>query len=438
MFQTVDVLKEELLSLEPMKDSDKRRLDEKFRLEFNYNSNHIEGNTLTYQDTKVLLLKDILPQGKLYQMRELEEMKAHDLAYALIREWAADPDREITQTDIRELNKIILVKDFYKDAITPEGQPTRKIIRAGEYKSDPNSVLLSNGEIFHYADPLDVPVKMQELMDWYRDEKTSLHPITLAAVFHHKFVLIHPFDDGNGRISRLLMNYILLKNGFPPVIIKSTEKQKYLNALRLADAGNLEAFIKYISEQLSWSLEISIKAAKGEEITEPDDWEKELSILAKQEDSIPERKTVDVLILKFKENLFPLFNLLKTKAEKSMLPLFENVITKVQLDNLDLTAYLNNPDIDFEKLRTNAIKIEKNQLLSCLFYLQRYKKDGLNVFSIDNRLNIRLESYKYIITFYENKNVKIEKLYKENLTEEESEIIANEWGKMVLDGIKKI
>ncbi|MBK8855710.1 MAG: hypothetical protein IPN10_16800 [Saprospiraceae bacterium] len=75
--------------------------------------------------------------------------------------------------------------------------------------------------------------------------------------------------------------------------------------------------------------------------------------------------------------------------------------------------------------------------MSCLFYLQRYKKDGLNVFSIDNRLNIRLESYKYIITFYENKNVKIEKLYKENLTEEESEIIANEWGKMVLDGIKK-
>ncbi|MBK6566182.1 MAG: Fic family protein [Saprospiraceae bacterium] len=283
MFQTVDVLKEELLSLEPMKDSDKRRLDEKFRLEFNYNSNHMEGNTLTYQDTKVLLLKDILPQGKLYQMRELEEMKAHDLAYALIREWAADPDREITERDIRELNKIILVKDFYKDAITPEGQPTRKIIKAGEYKSDPNSVLLANGEIFPYADPLDVRVKMQELMDWYRNEKDSIHPVILAAVFHHKFVLIHPFDDGNGRISRLLMNYILLKNGFPPVIIKSTEKQKYLNALRLADAGNLEAFIKYISEQLSWSLEISIKAAKGESVEEMGDVSKKLDILLKQE-----------------------------------------------------------------------------------------------------------------------------------------------------------
>lgn len=283
MFQTVDALKEELLSLEPIKDSDRRRLDEKFRLEFNYNSNHMEGNTLTYQDTKVLLLKDILPQGKLYQMRELEEMKAHDVAYAMIREWAADQDREISERDIRELNKIILVKDFYKDAITPEGQPTRKIIKAGEYKSDPNSVLLTNGEIFHYADPLDVPVKMQELMDWYRDEKTSLHPITLAAVFHHKFVLIHPFDDGNGRISRLLMNYILLKNGFPPVIIKSAEKQKYLNALRMADAGKMEAFINYISEQLSWSLEISIKAAKGESVEEMGDVSKKLDLLLKQE-----------------------------------------------------------------------------------------------------------------------------------------------------------
>ncbi|MBK6362563.1 MAG: Fic family protein [Saprospiraceae bacterium] len=184
-------------------------------------------------------------------MRELEEMKAHDMAYAMIREWAADPSREISERDIRELNKIILVKDFYKDAITPEGQTTRKIIKAGEYKSDPNSVLLANGEIFHYADPLDVPFKMQELMDWYRNEKDSIHPVILAAVFHHKFVLIHPFDDGNGRISRLLMNYILLKNDFPPVVIKSTEKQKYLNALRMADAGKMEAFIKYISEQLS-------------------------------------------------------------------------------------------------------------------------------------------------------------------------------------------
>ncbi len=346
IFNKINHLKSEF-SVLTMSEKDQRRLDEKFRLEFNYNSNHMEGNTLTYQDTKVLLLKDILPQGKLYQMRELEEMKAHDVAYAMIREWAAEPDREITERDIRELNKIILVKDFYKDAITPEGQPTRKIIKAGEYKSDPNSVLLANGEIFYYADPLDVPVKMQELMDWYRDEKTSIHPITLAAVFHHKFVLIHPFDDGNGRLSRLLMNYILMKNGFPPVIIKSAEKQTYLNALRLADAGDMEAFIRFIAEQIIWSLEISMKAAKGESVEEMGDLSKKLDLLLKQESlkgdvagkySI---KKVDALMNNSFKNLFQGLEQLLEKFDM----LYSNRKLTLTINNLNIIDITNASNI---------------------------------------------------------------------------------------------
>lgn len=86
------------------------------------------------------------------------------------------------------------------------------------------------------------------------------------------------------------MNYMLLRYGFPPIVIKSVDKSKYLNALRLADAGNFEAFIDFIADQVIWSLELSIKAAKGESIEEPNDWEKELSILSKSEDTIPERK----------------------------------------------------------------------------------------------------------------------------------------------------
>jgi Fic family protein len=278
-FEHIDILLKDFNTLLPMSDKDQRRLDEKFRLEFTYNSNHMEGNTLTYQDTKALLLKEIVPQGEIYTMRELREMEAHDASFALIKAWAADPEREMNATNLKELNKLILVKDYWKDAQTVDGQPSRKQIKVGEYKSTPNSVQLSNGEMFHYADPIEVIALIQDLFDWYNAEKNNIHPIEVAARFHHAFVHIHPFDDGNGRISRLMVNYILMRNGLPPIVIKSSEKSKYLNALRLADVGDMEAFIAYIAEQVEWSLDVSIKAAQGLSIDEPGDLDKKLERL---------------------------------------------------------------------------------------------------------------------------------------------------------------
>ena len=215
-------------------------------------------------------------------MRDYEEMKAHDVAFQKIKEWAADTDMPLTEKDIRELNQIILVQPFWKDAITPEGQPTRRQITVGSYKTQPNSVRLPNGELFEYTAPQEVPIQMQALMEWYRDEQAALHPVTLAAMFHYKFVCIHPFDDGNGRVSRLLMNYVLLAHKLPPVVIKSSDKQNYLHALHLADTGQYEAFIRYIAQQVVSSLEMAIKAAKGESIEEPDDLDKEIALLARQ------------------------------------------------------------------------------------------------------------------------------------------------------------
>ena len=280
IFDYIDQLSATYHSLLPMSPENQRRWDKKVRLEFNYNSNHIEGNTLTYGETQLLLLFDETHGS--HPMRDYEEMKAHDVAFQKIKEWAADTDMPLTEKDIRELNQIILVQPFWKDAITPDGQPTRRQITVGNYKTQPNSVLLSNGELFEYTAPQEVPIQMQELMEWYRDKQATLHPINLAAMFHYKFVRIHPFDDGNGRVSRLLMNYVLLAHKLPPVVIKSSDKQNYLHALHLADTGQYEAFIRYIAEQVVSSLEMAIKAAKGESIEEPDDLDKEIALLARQ------------------------------------------------------------------------------------------------------------------------------------------------------------
>ena len=280
IFDYIDQLSATYNSLLPMSPENQRRWDKKVRLEFNYNSNHIEGNTLTYGETELLLLFDETHGSR--PMREYEEMKAHDVAFQKIKEWAADTETPLTEQDIKNLNQIILVQPFWKDAITPEGQPTRRQITVGNYKTQPNSVRLPNGELFEYTAPQEVPIQMQALMEWYRDEQTALHPVTLAAMFHYKFVCIHPFDDGNGRVSRLLMNYVLLAHKLPPVVIKSSDKQNYLHALHLADTGQYEAFIRYIAEQVVHSLEMAIKAAKGESIEEPDDLDKEIALLTRQ------------------------------------------------------------------------------------------------------------------------------------------------------------
>ena len=276
----VDELARELKSLLPMSPENQKRLDKKFRLEFNYNSNHLEGNTLTYGETELLLLFDDTKGN--HTLREYEEMKAHDVAWRLVEEWANENERPLTEQNIKNLNEVILVRPFWKDAITPGGQLTKRQIKVGDYKEHPNSVLLTNGKMFEYTSPAETPIQMRELIQWYRDEENALHPVTLSAMLHYKFARIHPFDDGNGRISRLLMNYVLLRKNLPPLIIKSSDKKNYLNALHQADVGDYAPFIEYIAEQLIWSLEVSIKAAKGEDIEEAGDLQKEISLLNKE------------------------------------------------------------------------------------------------------------------------------------------------------------
>jgi Fic family protein len=282
LIKKIDTLRAELDSFKPLKQEDNERLWRKFRLEWNFNSNHIEGNTLTYGQTELLLIFDKTTGD--HEMREYEEMKAHDVAIKIIQEYARDSTRALTEADVRELNKIILVRPYWGNAQTPDGQPTRKEIMPGEYKKQPNSVRLQNGEMFHYASPEETPAKMAELMEWYRkaESEKKLHPLQLAAKIHYDFVRIHPFDDSNGRTSRLLMNYVLLRHGFPPVIIKSADKKNYLTALNKADTGDFESFVEYVSKELIWSLAVSLSAAKGESIEEKDDLYKEIDVWSKE------------------------------------------------------------------------------------------------------------------------------------------------------------
>jgi Fic family protein len=292
----IEQLYSEWISLQPLKPEDKKRLDEKFRLEFNYNSNHIEGNTLTYGQTKLLLIfGDTTGNAKL---QDYEEMRAHDVGFNIITQDAKDIERPLSEAFIRELNKTILVRPFWKDAVTDAGQPTRMEVKIGEYKSRPNHVQTATGEIFYYATPEETPIMMKELVEWYNDEsdKKELSPIELAALLHYRYIRIHPFEDGNGRIARLLVNYVLIRNNYPPIIIQSKDKDNYLRILHQCDVAvgltasdgasatidSIRPFVKYMNEQLEHSLTISVKAAKGESIEEEDDFAKQLTLLQRR------------------------------------------------------------------------------------------------------------------------------------------------------------
>lgn len=136
----IDDLLKSLNSLPCISEDNLRKLEDKFCLEFNYNSNHIEGNTLTYGETKLLLIF-----GKtegVHELREFEEMNAHNTAYRFVGERAKDTEVPLTETFIKQLNEIILVRPFWKDAITYDNQATKRLIKIGEYKEFSNSVKL--------------------------------------------------------------------------------------------------------------------------------------------------------------------------------------------------------------------------------------------------------------------------------------------------------
>jgi Fic family protein len=145
---SLDTLKAAWIAAQPLSPERDLKLRQKLRLEWNYNSNHIEGNTLTYGETELLLIKSQTVGG--HTIREYEEMKAHDLAVDHVEELAKEK-RLIGETDIRDLNKIILKEPFWKEAETIDGRPTRKQVIPGEYNTLPNYVRTPTDEIFQFA-----------------------------------------------------------------------------------------------------------------------------------------------------------------------------------------------------------------------------------------------------------------------------------------------
>ncbi len=402
------LLKEKLDGLRPIDAEQEARVMQKFRLDWNYHSNHLEGNSLTYGETKALLLFGVTAQGK--PLKDTLEMTGHNEAV----DWVMDMvkgERPLTEHFIRELHTLLLKEPYEKKAQTLDGQPTTKRIEVGQYKSSPNHVKTVTGEIFYFATPEETPAKMGDLMAWYEEKKNDVatNPVLLAAEFHYRFIRIHPFDDGNGRTARLLMNFILMQYGYPPVIIKTEDKENYFAVLRLADAGQLEPFVRYIATNLLRSLRIMIAGAKGEDIVEPDDLDKEIALLENRLAGFGEkieRKKKDYLPDVFQKSIL----VTAREIENKLRPFFKHYIDSVVSISFGEKAYTldNIPELDPDSIAEIRILVK----------LYSLNKKGLELYNFNQELRFSLADFSYAV--YDGFNqAPLFKKYYENLTSEE-------------------
>ena len=220
-------MKKELKELDQLKDQlnelrglQSGKVARAFDIEYTYESNKIEGNTLTLQETALVIEKGLTVGGK--TLNEHLEAVNHVYAIDYIKELAKEK-QGITERDILQIHSLIL-----------KGIDNGN---AGQYRKV--QVLISGAK--HVPpQPYLVPKQMEDLVIWYNENKDRLHPVVMSAEMHERLVTIHPFIDGNGRTARLLMNLILLQNGYPIAILKGDVESRlqYYNALEEAQTGN--------------------------------------------------------------------------------------------------------------------------------------------------------------------------------------------------------
>lgn len=223
-----------------------RNLDDWFRVELTYTSNAIEGNTLTRQETVLVVEKGLTVGGKTL----IEHLEATNHAHALdwIKEQIKRKPPNLSEKDILHIHDIILkgIDDY----------------NSGHYRSVPVRI---SGSAVVLPSPQKIPDLMAAFSDWLAKNQ-GLHPVELAAEVHYRLVTIHPFVDGNGRTARLLMNMILLMSGYPAAIIRKRDRLAYIESLEKAQLGGpKDDYFKIISKAVDRSLDIYLKAVRGEE-----------------------------------------------------------------------------------------------------------------------------------------------------------------------------
>ncbi len=401
--EQADLLQKKINAHGELKADIKKKIDYKFRLDWNYYSNSMEGNTLTMDETRSVMVGNLTVGGK--PIKDVLEMKGHDEVISEILKIARG-DLRLSEHRIKEIHRGIMHEE-----------DESKRSKIGIWKTEPNYMYNYKNERFDFVLPAEVPDRIHTLLnktnaaiDAIRANKMNApHPLDIALSFHLEYVVIHPFYDGNGRTARILTNLLLISFGYPPFWIKTNERtiyNQYIGDIQ-GYGGNPDLFNEFATSLILRSQQLVLDAIEGKEIEEPDDIDKKLALLEKELDALDPgeeiRKHFD------KDTFVEILNTWGTELLEKSIPAIQkfnrlftgighwvsiqNGLGSVQFVDEPVTEIIEKLKLDFLR-NSDKINTHDTKLKVTAFY-GTFKKGGLNTFGCSYGFEVRFDLIKY-------------------------------------------
>ncbi len=412
----------------------KKKINYKFRLDWNYYSNSMEGNTLTMDETRSVMVGNLTVGGK--PIKDVLEMKGHD---EVIMEILKIGRGELRLSEHR-------IKEIHRGIMHEEDESKRPKI--GTWKTEPNYIYNYKNERFDFVQPVEVPERMHILLDKTNaaidairiNKKNAPNPMDVALSFHLEYVVIHPFYDGNGRTARILTNLLLISFGYPPFWVKTNERNiynQYIGDIQ-GYGGKPDLFYEFAATMILRSQRLALDAIEGKDIGEPDDMDKKLALLEKELEAIDPneeiRKHFD------KDTFIEIFNTWGTELLEKSIPAIQkfnrlftgarhwvsiqNGLGSVQFTDESVSEVIEKLKQDFLR-NSDRVSSHDTKLVVTAFY-GTFKKGGLNTFGCTYGYEVRFDHIKYEVwvdNFSENnqrnQEMRYQRLLHKPLTEAE-------------------
>ncbi|MCB9426407.1 MAG: Fic family protein [Flavobacteriales bacterium] len=274
----IDAIKTKVKGLGVLNAEQKKKINYKFRLEWNFNSNSMEGNTLTIEETRSVMIGNLTVNDK--PLKDIIEMQGHDRVVSEILS-IGKGELRLSEKRICDIHKAIMYED--DDALKD---------KIGKWKQEPNMIYNHKNEKYDFVAPEEVPTRIHALLNKtnasidaiFATKKNAPHPIDVALEFHLDYLEIHPFYDGNGRTARILTNLLLISCGYNPFWINEKDRKvyyKYISDIQ-GYGGSKELFFEYCAGLIERSEQLVLNAIQGIDIEDDDDLNKEISLLKRQ------------------------------------------------------------------------------------------------------------------------------------------------------------